>query len=250
MVVQDYELNLSLQEYLLYQECPAKFRIYRMLNPLPNKPAFLNAPKRSLDEYIARGYKKQELDGIKFHLFASTFHQFYGRSIQQNIQPGEFLENRFHSYFWKYQRQRYLECDGKYPWMPFQIEFSAMTEKQRGIIDCIEFCNNDEELLIIDYKKNEHETDIESLYFYVILLENFLFEMNWEGLRIKEIGNYYYFTGKLETQKINSNKKEKIKRKICTIQEKIKNLELHGIEGSCAACNFKIICKIEGIRKK
>jgi len=248
LVVQDYELNLSLQEYLLYQECPAKFRIYRMLNPLPNKPAFLNAPKRSLDEYIARGYKKQELDGIKFHLFASTFHQFYGRSIQQNIQPDEFIENRYYSYFWKYQRQRYLECDGKYPWMPFQTELSAMSEKQRGIIDCLEFINNDEEIRLIDYKKNKNGTDFESLYFYANLFDDFKFEMNWEGIEIKEIGYYYYSSGELAVQKYNINLKEKISDKIRSIQEKIKNIEFKCVKKSCINCNFKIICEIEKMR--
>jgi len=248
LVVQDFVLNLSLQEYLFYQECPAKFRIYRILNPLPNKPAFLNAPKRSLDEYIARGYKKQELDGIKFHLFVSTFHQLYGQSIIQNTLPDELAGHHYHSLFWRYQQQRFSESEGKYPWLPFQIEFSAMTEKQRGIIDCIEFINNDEDLRIIDYKKNEHETDVESLYFYVALLEDFFSEMNWEGLKIKEVGCYYYNTGKLCVQTYNKNYLKKIEKKIAIIQEKIRNMNLHCNENSCLSCDFKIICKIKNIR--
>ena len=40
----------------------------------------------------------------------------------------------------------------------------------------------------IDYKKNKSETDLESLYFYATLLEDYMFEMNWEDLNIKEIG--------------------------------------------------------------
>ncbi|MHA1738978.1 MAG: PD-(D/E)XK nuclease family protein [Candidatus Heimdallarchaeota archaeon] len=168
--------------------------------------------------------------------------------MQQNKLPVELSDNRYQTLFWKYQQQRYIECDGKYPWTPFQNEFSAMTEKQRGIIDCIEFCNNDEELRIIDYKKNEHETDMESLYFYAILLEDFLFEMNWEDLKLKEICCYYYSIGKLDIQKYNKNKRNVIDRKINDIQDRIRNLNFHCVEESCLKCNFKIICEIEKMR--
>ena len=52
-----------------------------------------------------------------------------------------------------------------------------MTDKQRGIIDCLEFINCDEELRLVDYKKNKSRTDLESLCFYAILLGDFMIEI-------------------------------------------------------------------------
>ncbi len=248
MVIHDYELNLSLQEYLYFNQCPQKFRIYRILNPIPNKNAFLTAPKRTTKEYEHRGYTKQELDGIRFHLFASAFHRIHYQSIHRKIFPKELGNNSYYTSFWKYQQQRFQESEGRFSWFPFQTELSAMTEKQRGIIDCLEFINNDEEIRLIDYKKNKNRTDFESLYFYAILFDDFKFEMNWEGIEIKEIGYYYYSSGELVVQKYNINLRGKISDKIRSIQEKIKNIEFRCVKKSCIYCNFKIICEIEKMR--
>lgn len=69
--------------------------------------------------------------------------------------------------------QRHLDSKGEYLWLPFQNESPAMTKTQRGIIDYIEYINNDEELRIVDYKKSKNDNDLESLYFYANLLGDF-----------------------------------------------------------------------------
>ncbi len=124
-----------------------------------------------------------------------------------------------------------------------------MTEKQRGIIDCLEFTNSDEELRLIDYKKNKNETDLETLYFYAILLEEFMWEKNWEDLFLKEVGCYYYSTGELMVEKFNIDSKNKMEEKIQDSLEEIKNGNFEFNHRSCNNCNFKIVCEIERMRQ-
>ena len=240
MVIHDNELNLSLEEFQYFQECPQKFRLYRILNPLPDKETFLKK-KRPIKEYELRNFSEDEMNGIKYHHFFSTFHLNYEYSIKRNSLPPELLTKPVYSLFWKYQQQRYKESLENYSWYPLVTEFNIMNKSQRGIIDCVEFINNDEELRIIDYKKNKHKNDLESLYFYAFLLDDYLIEMNWDGLTIKEIGCYYYLNGELNIEEYNFTIKNKITKKLNEIKKE--NFILK--KENCERCDLQIVCKIQ-----
>ena len=243
MVIQDKELNLSLEEFQLFQECPQKFRLYRILNPVPNKETFLKK-KRPIQEYRLRNYSEEEMKGIKYHHFFSTFHPNYEYSIKKNSIEPKLLADPIHSLFWKYQLQRYKENIGKYPWQPLVTEFNIMIESQRGIIDSIDFINNDEELRLIDYKTEKQKGDLEALYFYAILLDDFMEEKNWDGLEISEVGCYYYINGELSVVDYKYKMKEKLLEKILSTLEKIKEENFELKSNSCYKCDLKIICGI------
>ena len=244
LVVEDYELNLSLKEYFYYQECPQKFRFYRILNPLPNKEVFLT-DKRSIEEYRKRGYSDNEMNGIKLHQFFANFHQKYYLSIENNLVPKEFAVEHIKLLFWKYQQIRYQKSIGEFSWTPLWTELSIMSKTQRGIIDCIELTNNDEELRIIDYKKNKHKNDLESLYFYALLLEDYMNEMNCEGLKIGEIGCYYYLNGELNVEEYDFVIKNKIIEKINCILIEIRSENFILKKANCSNCVLQIVCKIQ-----
>ena len=130
-------------------------------------------------------------------------------------------------------------------WKPLQTEFAVMTKKQRGIIDSIEFINNNGELRILDYKKNKHPNDRELLYFYANLLEDFMGELDWEDLVVTEIGCYYYQAGNLYLEKYDLDEQKDMKEKIKAITNEIENENLPLIKDNCSNCQYQMICKIE-----
>ena len=86
MVVLAYELNLSLQEYFYYQECPMEFRIHRILNPIPYQSAF-QSQEYSIEQYRLRGYPDHIIEGIELHAFFKNFYERYYQSITNNRVP-------------------------------------------------------------------------------------------------------------------------------------------------------------------
>ncbi len=244
MVVYDYELNLSLQEYFYFQECPQKFRLYRILNPLPMKNSF-QTTKRTISEYILRGYNETELEGIKLHQFFATFHQLYAYCISKGIIPPEIKAKKELLNFWNYQQQRYITCRGTYYWKPLYTELALMTKKQRGIVDCLEIINENGDLRLIDYKKSQNSMDFEALQFYALLVEEFMIENNWEDLTLKEVGCYYYSIGKLEVQPYPSGLKKVVENKIQQILQKIEAENFFLKKESCAQCQLRMICHID-----
>ncbi|MFW9923217.1 MAG: PD-(D/E)XK nuclease family protein [Candidatus Thorarchaeota archaeon] len=192
MVVHEYELNLSKTEYLYYLQCPRKFHIHRILNPLSDKMAFLNS-KRTTSSYFLRNYDEKKIRGIIDHSFFETFHRRYYDKITDPEPPEEIASNQIKLLFWKYQQKKYL-ANPDY-WIPYKTELRLMTEKQRGIIDSLELCSDGKGLRIIDYKSKPHKNDKLSLIFYANLFNAFRIEnkeIDLLSFRIKEIGCYYY----------------------------------------------------------
>jgi len=185
------------------------------------------------------------MNGIKLHQFFATFHQKYYLSIENNLVPKKLADELIKLLFWRYQQTRYQKSIGEFSWTPLWTELSIMSKTQRGIIDCIELINNDEELRIIDYKKNKYKNDLKSLYFYALLLEDYMNEMSWDGLTIKEIGCYYYLNGKLSVKKYDFDIRNKTKEKMNFILNEIKNEIFISQNNECNHCDLKVICQIE-----
>ncbi len=134
----EYELNLSATEFIYFLDCSQKFRLYRIINPLPYKSDFMNS-RRSIASYKKRGYKGKKYDGIKYHHFFETFHREYTKVITHPIPPEEIQSDNIKLLYWVNQQEKYFETKEDYYWHPFEREVRLMTEKQRGKIDCIEF---------------------------------------------------------------------------------------------------------------
>ena len=88
------------------------------------------------------------------------------------------------------------------------------------------------------------------MYFYAILLEDFIIELDWEDLDISEIGCYYYQKGVLSVERIDLELKKEIRNKINSALEIIRREELVLQDRSCDKCNLKVICDIEKMRRK
>lgn len=244
MTIRENELNLSLKEFQYYQECPQKFRLYRILNPIPTKKAFLK-DRRNIEEYRHRGYLDTEIDGIELHLFFATFHQHYDISIYNNIVPSKLVENPIKLLFWKYQLKRYRKLEEKSYWSPIWKELQLMNKYQRGIIDCVEMLEGEQKLRLIDYKKKKYEKDQDALNFYALLLNHHIIEMGWDDLEIDEIGCYYYLEGELCLEKFTKNSEKNITDKIKQVLNQIKNENFCLNKEHCNSCQFNIICNVD-----
>ncbi|MGC9778131.1 MAG: PD-(D/E)XK nuclease family protein [Candidatus Heimdallarchaeota archaeon] len=249
MVVEDYELNVSLQEYFYFQECPQKFRIHRILNPIPFKTNF-ESSVYSIDHYRLQGYSSTFLDGIELHEFFKNFHELYYQSIVEEMMPENFKKDNPRGIFWLKQREKFHQLQNKNLWFPFKTEFKIMTEKQRGIIDCIEFCMDGESLRLIDYKPKPHVNDMESILFYCNLLYEYQLTNDLDIPEIKEAGCYYYRLGEYQLIKLTNKQYQQISEKISNVLEEIRNVNLTFNKSNCYNCQYPDVCKIEQLRRK
>lgn len=247
MSVEFYELNLSLQEYLYFQECPQKFRIHRLLNPVPYKMSF-ESHNYSLEQYRLRGYNDTFLEGIEMHEFFKNFHETYKLSIISNKFPEILSNNKAKSIYWFIQRDRFHQLENKNLWAPFKSEFKIMSEKQRGSIDCLEFCSRDENFSLLDYKRKPYTNDKELLLFYLVLLQDYIIENDLDIPEISLIGCYYYETGRYRTFNINEDEIQFFNKKLDKIRQDILEVNLEFKENNCINCRYTDICKIEQLR--
>ncbi len=243
----EYELNLSTTEFLYFLDCPQKFRLYRILNPLPYKSNFMNS-SRSVISYKMRGYKSKKDKGIKYHHFFETFHKKYSRIITNTTPPEEIQEDNVKLLYWVIQQEKYYEKKEDYYWYPFEREVRLMTEKQRGKIDCIELCEDKNGLRVIDYKSTPELNDHLTLLFYASLLNDYRLENTDEGkfdCEVLEVGCYYYEMGVKKIYNLTEVDRLAFERILKNTQEKISNNEFFLNKSSCWNCNVKTICKIE-----
>jgi len=247
MVVLPYELNLSLQEYFYYQECPMKFRIHRILNPIPYQSAF-QSQEYSIEQYRLRGYPDHIIEGIELHAFFKNFYERYYHSIVNNKIP-IFKKNKTKKrMFWLKQRERYQLLPDKDLWLPYDRELKLMTEKQRGKIDCIEFCLNGDGLRVIDYKPQPSETDEETVLFYSNLLIEYDLENDLDIPEITEVGCYYYNLGEYVIKKITNEQLLQISEKVSSVLEEINKENFSLDKSTCDKCSYPYICEIERMR--
>ncbi len=248
MVVLDYELNLSATEFLLFSECPQKFRLYRILNPLPRKDVFLSSSNRTISSYELRRYDEDVVNKIKYHKFFETFHETYAQVIHNTIPPKEIAEDDICLLYWHEQQKKYFEVEDLYYWYPVSKELKLMTENKRGKIDCLELCENKNGLRLIDYKQTPDLINQLSLLFYASLFNEYREENPNEEefeLDILEIGCYYYEMGIKRVQNLKENKSQVFDRLFADTLGKIANEEFFINKSSCWNCNFKYFCKIE-----
>jgi len=244
----DYELNLSATEFLYFLDCPQKFRLYRILNPLPNKSDFMFSRSRTLAHYKKRGYKGKKNKGIEYHHFFETFHKEYAKNITNLIPPEEIQGDNVKLLFWVIQQEKYLEAKEDCYWYPFGREVRLMTEKQRGKIDCIELCEDKNGLRLIDYKPTPEPNDQLTLLFYTKLLNDYRLEDNEDerfDFEVLEVGCYYYEMGVKKVYDLTEEDRQLFERILMDTQGKISNNEFFLNKISCWNCNFKTICKIE-----
>lgn len=249
MVVLDYEINLSKTEYLYYLECPQKFRLHRILNPIPYKTTFMNT-KRSTSNYVLRNCSEDDLNGIIKHSFFETFHKKYWNRITEPEPPKEIASNQIKLLFWLYQQRKYFE-DTDY-WIPVQTELRLMTERQRGIIDCVELCKNKIGLRIIDYKSEPHQSDKLALVFYANLLNAFRAENKEYDeflYDVVEIGCYYYESGIMMMFELKVDELFSFQESYQQILSEISQEKFPLIETSCWNCRLTDVCKIEKRRR-
>ncbi len=243
----EYELNLSATEFLYFLNCSQKFRLYRILNPLPYKSDFMNS-RRSITSYEKRGYKGKKYDGIKYHHFFETFHREYAKVITNPIPPEEIQSDNIKLLYWVNQQEKYYETREDCYWYPFEREVRLMTEKQRGKIDCIELCEDKNGLRLIDYKPTPEPNDYLTLLFYAKLLNEYRLE-NTEDERfdyeVLEVGCYYYEMGVKKVYNLTEENRLTFEWILTNTQEKISKKEFFLNKSSCWNCNFKTICKIE-----
>ena len=244
MVVLDYELNLSKTEFLYYLECPQKFRIHRILNPIPYKTTFMNT-RRKTSNYILRNYSGKNIDGIINHSFFDTFHKKYWNRITESEPPDEIASNQIKLLYWQYQQKKYF--DDPEHWIPFQMELRLMTERQRGIIDCVEVCSDKNGLRIIDYKSKPHSTDKQALLFYANLLNEYRIE-NWDYDNLlynsAEMSCYYYVSGEERIYTLREQDLVVFKELLSNIFDEISNEEFT-FKTTCFNCDYLDICQIQ-----
>ena len=247
MVIMPYELNLSLQEYFYYQDCPMKFRIHRILNPIPYQSAF-QSQEYSIEHYRLRGYPDHIIEGIELHIFFKNFYEQYYLSITNNRVP-IFKKNKTKKrMFWLKQRERYQQLQDKDLWLPYERELKLMTEKQRGKIDCIKFCANGEGLRVIDYKPQPNDTDEETVLFYSNLLFEYDLENDLDIPEITEVGCYYYNLGEYTIKRITKEQLQQISEKVSTVLEEISKENFSLDKSACDKCSYPNVCKIEQMR--
>ncbi len=249
MVVLDYEINLSKTEYLYYLECPQKFRLHRLLNPVPYKSAFMNT-KRSNSSYFLRRYLNGSLDGIINHAFFETFHTEYRNRITESIPPEDIASNPIKSRYWDYQQKKYFEKAEH--WAPMHTELQLMSERQRGIIDCVEVCEDKEGLRIIDYKSKPHQSDKIALVFYANLFNTFRAENKEYDeflYDVVEIGCYYYKSGIERIFELKVDDLLFFQEDFQRILAEISQEKFPLIKTSCWNCRLTDVCKIEERRR-
>ena len=251
MYVIDYEKNLSATEFLYFLECPQKFRIYRLLNPIPFQSAFMSG-KRSHESYQLRGYKGSKWNGLELHIFFEKFHRLYYSEIANEKPPEEIQTDDIKLLYWIIQQEKYLKEKDESFWFPYATEIQLMTEKQRGVIDCLEHIKNKKGLRIIDYKSKPSVFDKQLLLFYANLIIEYRLE-NWDEdqiiFDIEEVGCYYYELGIEKIYEIKNSDIQIFQVLLREICEKITNLELHFEKKSCIGCEYYDICKIEQKRR-
>ncbi len=248
----DFELNLSATEFLYFLDCPQKFRLYRILNPLPYKSDFIYSSNRTIAHYKKRGYKGKKYDGIKYHRFFETFHKEYAGFITNQIPPIEIQEDNVMLLYWVIQQEKYFEAKEECYWYPFEKEVRLMTEKQRGKIDCIELCENKNGLRVIDYKPTPDSNDNLSLLFYAKLFNDYRLEDTEEekfDFEVLEVGCYYYEMGAKKIYDLTEENSLTFERILKNTQGKISNNEFFKNKNSCWNCGFKTICRIEISRR-
>jgi len=251
MVVKEYELNLSATEFVYFLECPQKFRLYRMLNPVPDKDDFMEN-RRTNSSYKSRGYTGSKEKGREYHLFFETFHKRFAEVITEKIPPEEIQVDNVKLLYWVIQQEKYLKAKEHYYWYPFATEVRLMTEKQRGIIDCLELCETKNGLRLLDYKSTPESNDELTLLFYSNLLNDYRME-NVEDDRfdyeVVEIGNYYYQISKRKIYNLTEEHNSSFVRIFKNTIENIVKEEFYRNKNSCWNCDFRIICKIEEGKK-
>ncbi|NHJ86898.1 MAG: PD-(D/E)XK nuclease family protein, partial [Asgard group archaeon] len=224
--------------------CSQKFRIHRILNPLPSKAAFMKK-RRSRTSYFIRDFGDKNLQGIIDHTFFETFHREYWQRITEPEPPDEITSNEIKLLFWLHQQKRF-ETDPDY-WMPFCNELRLMTKRQRGSIDCLEMCVNGEGIRLIDYKAKPHTNDRLELIFYANLFNDYRLE-NEENdafvYDIIEIGCYYYELGYDIICKITEQELVNFSDELKIIFE---NISKEKFDFDCynQNCIYADICKIE-----
>ena len=247
MVVKEYELNLSATEFLYFLECPQKFRLYRMLNPVPEKEDFMGN-RRTNSSYKLRGYKGSKEKGLGYHLFFETFHKEYAKVITEKIPPVEIQEDNVKLLYWVIQQEKYLEAKKLYYWYPFATEVRLMTEKHRGIIDCLELCETKSGLRLLDYKPTPEPNDELTILFYANLLNDYRLENSEEerfDYEVVELGNYYYQMGVRKIYNLSEDNNSSFESIFENILEEIAYEEFYPNTKSCWNCDFRIICKLE-----
>ncbi|MHA1305240.1 MAG: PD-(D/E)XK nuclease family protein [Candidatus Heimdallarchaeota archaeon] len=249
----DYELNLSATEFLYFLECPQKFRIYRMLNPIPTKDGFVNSRSRSLTSYKMRGYDKNKEKGLAYHKYFETFHKEYSLEIMNKTPPEEVTEDDVKLLFWIIEQEKYLKASDHNEWFPQATEIKLMTNRQRGKIDRIEFSKDNSGLKLIDYKPVPEPNDHLLMLFYANLLKNYRIENKEVDKFVYdavEIGCYYYSMGIERAFELTDEYMSNFVFTYTECLNKIANIEFFRNKRFCWNCQYKIICKIEIARSK
>ncbi len=248
IVVMDYELNLSASEFLLFLECPQKFRLYRMLNPLPRKEVFMTSNNRTISSYKLRGYDERLIRRIKNHKFFETFHKRYAAVINDTVPPEEIVEDNIYLLYWIEQQEKYQEVSDLCYWYPTYKELQLMTKRMRGKIDCIELCENKNGLRLIDYKSTPDQNDELLLQFYAKLFNNYKEENPYEEgfeYKVMEVGCYYYTMGVRNVTSLTDTSTRAFDIYYENAIRKIANQEFYTKKQACWNCNYKYFCKIE-----
>jgi len=247
-MISEYEQNLSITEFLYYQECPQKFRIHRILNPIPSYNAFVNS-KRSSENYHLREYNQNMISGIELHQFFEDFHKNYSSEITENNPPPEIATNQVKLLYWLNQQKKYYQ-EGDF-WKPLATEASLMTEKQRGIIDCIKISTKNDGIQIIDYKPEPHPNDQITLLFYANLVNEYRKENVEEDsylYNVAEVGCYYYSQGREKIRKLDAKELNQFKNKLSKIQNNVLAEKFNFNKYYCLNCEYYKTCKIEELR--
>jgi len=248
IVVMDYELNLSASEFLLFLECPQKFRLYRMLNPLPRKEVFMNSRDRTISSYKKRGYDEGLIKRLKNHKFFETFHKTYAAVINNTVPPEEIVEDNIYLLYWIEQQEKYQEVSDLCYWYPAYKEIRLMTDKMRGKIDCIELCESKEGFRLLDYKPVPNQNDNILLLFYARLFNKYVEENpNEDGFEYKvlEVGCYYYTMGLRSVTSLTDISTKAFDKYYKNAIRKIANQEFYPKKQACWNCDYKYFCKIE-----
>ncbi|MBD3190373.1 MAG: hypothetical protein GF308_07000 [Candidatus Heimdallarchaeota archaeon] len=248
-----FALNLCWEEFLYYQTCPQKFRIHRLLNPVPDPSTFMTT-RRPLKSYALRGYSPQTLEGLEYHRFFEQFHRKYFPMITNEQPPPEILLDDVKHCYWLQQQKKYCELDAEY-WFPRMTEVSLMTSHQRGRIDCLHYCPDKDGLRLTDYKPRPSPDDELSLLFYAQLVnsyrqENKYLEYEWIEMDVVEASCYYYKVGRERVVEVTEEKLTAVTQEL---EETLTHIadELFPFQTKrCWSCNYQPICQLEQIRRK
>ncbi|RLI71155.1 MAG: hypothetical protein DRP02_05570 [Candidatus Gerdarchaeota archaeon] len=243
MTILPYELNLSKTEFFYYLECPRKFRLHRLLNPVPSKSTFMSTT-RATTNYFLRHYEKQSLRGILYHSFFENFHKQYWNRITEPKPPEELMEDQIKCLFWQYQQKKYFTSPDY--WIPYRTEVRLMTEHQRGVIDCVELCDDKYGLRIIDYKARPSTQDLQELLFYANLMNVFREnkEEEWIEYDVVEVGCYYYLSGEERVYEIKQKDLLAFTNLLQRIIEEISRESFPGEKTPCKDCRLNELCKL------